>query len=122
MKQSGLSNTEKSIIAECLKHFNKVRYQLYCYVVMDDHVHLIAKPIADSILSKIIHTWKSYTAHKLVKELNRRSPVWQDEYQDRIIRDEDELKQKAEYILTNPKRKWGIDVDYEWAGLAQRDY
>jgi putative transposase len=30
------------------------------------------------------------------------SPVWQRNYYERVVRDEDELRQIAEYILNNP--------------------
>jgi hypothetical protein len=34
------------------------------------------------------------------------TPVWQDEYFDRIVRGEAELSQKAQYILGNPFKRW----------------
>ena len=34
--------------------------------------------------------------------------VWQEDYFERIVRDEEELNRIREYILTNPSR-WGSD-------------
>jgi hypothetical protein len=42
--------------------------------------------------------------------------VWQFEYFDRIVRDEDELLQKLRYILGNPWKRWPGIEGYEWVG------
>ena len=72
---------------------------------MDDHVHVIVAPRPGFELSSLLHTWKSFTSHQLVKSLGRVALVWLDESCDRIIRDEQELTEKAHYILTNPQRR-----------------
>jgi hypothetical protein len=70
-------------------------------------------------LQQIVQSWKSYTAHELQKKFQRGVPVWQDEYFDRIVRDESELQQKANYILGNPRKRWPELEDYPWAWFAQ---
>jgi hypothetical protein len=62
-----------------------------------------------------LHSWKSFTANGLRKLRERAVPVWQDEYFDRIVRDEEDLIQKAEYILGNPVKRWPETEDYPWA-------
>ncbi len=49
-----------------------------------------------------IHSWKSLTANRLQRDNDRRGRVWQDEYFDRIVRDEKEFAQKFDYIQGNP--------------------
>jgi REP element-mobilizing transposase RayT len=83
---------------------------------MDDHVHVLVLPLADHLLQQIVHSWKSFTANGLRKLRERAVPVWQDEYFDRIVRDEADLIQKAEYILGNPVKRWPETEDYPWAG------
>jgi hypothetical protein len=53
-------------------------------------------------LNQIVQTWKSYSAYKLQRDFCRCNRIWQDEYFDRIVRDQDELNEKAQYILNNP--------------------
>lgn len=82
-------------------------------VVMDDHVHLLVRPFAPFSLSKLVHTWKSYSAHQLVK-LGMRAPVWQDECYDSIIRDQVHRAAVIEYIRHNPARRWPGIEEYPW--------
>lgn len=112
--QPVLSEPERTLTASAIKHFQIQRYKLYCYVVMDDHVHCIIAPQRDWPLSKLLHSWKSFTAHALAKQHHRLAPIWQDESYDRIIRDEVELLEKALYIVTNPERRWPGQQDYRW--------
>jgi len=83
---------------------------------MDDHVHVLVFPLASHFLQQIVHSWKSFTANGLRKLRERAVPVWQDEYFDRIVRDEADLIQKAEYILGNPVKRWPETKEYPWAG------
>jgi arginyl-tRNA synthetase len=87
---------------------------------MDDHVHVLVQPQPEHNLASIEHSWKSYSANRLQREHGWQGQVWQDESYDRIVRDEDELHQKAYYILTNPQRRWMKDVDYKWVYLNQQ--
>jgi len=47
----------------------------------------------------------------------RKGSIWLQEGFDRIIRDENELMEKCEYVLTNPIRRWPEVRDYKWAGM-----
>jgi hypothetical protein len=40
--------------------------------------------------------------------------IWQDEYFDRIVRDEKEFMQKLDYIVNNPWKRWPNIQDYPW--------
>ncbi len=81
---------------------------------MDDHVHVLVKTFDEWPLEKLIQAWKSYTAHKLVNAFGRKSPFWQDEYFDRVIRNDTEYFKKAQYILNNPLKRWPDWPDYPW--------
>jgi len=66
------------------------------------------KPVPDSIPT-IVRSFKSAVT-KQINEIrsNRGAPVWQRNYYEHIIRNENEYKQIAEYIVDNP-RKWQED-------------
>jgi REP element-mobilizing transposase RayT len=62
-------------------------------------------------LRVIVRTFKSATAKRLnSRRRTRGSAVWQDDYHEHIIRDEDDLNRVRQYILDNP-RKWAEDPD-----------
>jgi putative ATPase len=111
-----LSPEERSLIKDALIFGADKRYKLYAYVVMDDHVHCVILPIEDNEVPDIVHTWKSYTTNQLQRKHERKGTVWDSEYYDRIIRDDAELNEKCEYVITNPQRRWPDIGEYEWCG------
>ena len=108
-----LSRSERDIVVTTLRHFAGEPYGLHAAVVMDDHVHVLVTPFADQPLHKILHSWKSFTAHILVK-LGRTSPVWTPEYYDTIIRNEAHHRSAMHYIAENPSRRWPGVTGYRW--------
>ena len=92
------------------------RYHLHAYVVMDDHVHVVLMPQADEDLSQILHTWKSYTTNQMQQKFERKGRVWDSEYHNRLIREQSDLVEKCEYVITNPQRRWPEIKDYKWVG------
>jgi len=118
VNQPVLSPVERDIVKSTLFHFEGVRYIIYAYVVMDDHVHLLVQPLIDWQLEKLVQSWKRFSAARIKENSGREIPIWEHEYMDRIIRDEKEFLQKANYILTNPVRRWPEVVDYPWVGLG----
>jgi hypothetical protein len=101
-----------ALVADSIRHFDGQRYKLLAYVIMDDHVHVLVLPFEENSLEHILHSWKSFTAKRLRSFWRRSSPVWQDEYFDRVIRDEAELIEKTRYILGNPPKRWSEIQDY----------
>lgn len=97
------------VVIENLKHFDGDRYRLHAWCVMPNHVHVVVEPLAGNQLGDILHSWKSYTAHKI-----GRGPIWQSEYYDHLIRDEADYLRCVEYTLDNPA-KAGLK-DWKWIG------
>ena len=116
-RQEELRPEERQLIISVLRHFDGTRYNLHAYVVMNDHVHVIVEPIAGSNLSNITHSWKSFTANQLQTKFKRQGAIWQDESFDRIVRDEAEYLEKAQYINNNPFKRWPDLSEYEWIGF-----
>jgi REP element-mobilizing transposase RayT len=116
-RRSGLSPAEREIVFNAIRHFDGSRYALLAVVVMDDHVHVLVRPFPGELLSKILHSWKSFSAHVLVNA-GRTAPVWLDEYRDSIIRDPVHLAQAARYIAKNPTQRWPEAERYPWVLVA----
>ena len=117
--QTELTPEERGVTMSALRHFDGSRYDLFIGVVMHDHVHVLIKPLEKYLLQEIMHSWKSFTAHKLLQDFSRGAPIWQDEYFDRIVRDEREFLDKAQYILYNPLKTWPEVEDYPWVWVKQ---
>jgi REP element-mobilizing transposase RayT len=69
--QAPLSEGERRITAETIQHFDGERFTLFAFVVMDDHVHAIVEPRSGQSVDGIVHSWKSFSAHRLQKETGR---------------------------------------------------
>jgi leucyl-tRNA synthetase len=92
------------VVASALEHFDTDRYFLHSYVVMPNHVHVLVTLPKDAEIEKTMHSWKSFTAKEINKLRGSEGPVWQREYYDRIIRDEEHFANVFEYIQKNPER------------------
>src|SRR6202046_3493679 len=101
-----LSEEERDLAALSLRHFDGRRYRLHAYVVMNDHVHVIVEPYPDFRLEDILHSWKSFSAKCIGGHRQHVGPLWQDEYFDRVIRNDVEYQQKCGYALDNPFKRW----------------
>jgi putative transposase len=119
--QPELSSFERDEIAAALHQQNTKRYQLIAFVIMNDHVHVIFRPNAMVRLEELVQSWKSYTSHLLCKKPGRMSPVWLDEYFDRLVRNERELAEKIDYIKGNPWKRWPDLEQYPWLWIAGDD-
>ncbi|HJW38209.1 MAG TPA: MqnA/MqnD/SBP family protein [Candidatus Udaeobacter sp.] len=97
------SNTAH-IVAEALCFFEGQRYHLDAFVLMPNHVHVLVQPLPGFRLSEIVHSWKSYTARKINKALDRSGALWMQESFDRIVRDWDSLVRYRAYIAKNPEK------------------
>lgn len=103
-----------NIVIENWKNFDKQRYDLIAYVVMPNHVHVLIRVYEKNSLSKIVHSWKSYSSKKMRDYLNMAGKLakcrttalpdigWQADYWDRFIRDEKHFSRVIEYIHFNP--------------------
>ena len=112
--QRDLDPTERDLVAEALRYFQGSRYSLTAWVVMNDHVHVIVQPEVEWSLTRVLHSWKSFTAHKLVKAYGRAAPIWLPESYDRLVRNEIELARFTRYIVQNPRRRWPAVGEYKW--------
>lgn len=84
---------------------------------MNDHVHALLRPVGTHKLEEIVHSLKSFTAKQIRRQSRVGGKVWQNEYFDRVVRDQREFKEKAAYILNNPLKRWPEWEDYPWVGF-----
>ena len=99
---------------------------------MPDHVHILIEPrirrdASDATefysLTEILHTIKSFTAHKINKAEQKSGRVWGRESLDRLIRSESDLREKFEYITRNP---WNAGIarpgeGYSWVWYPAKE-
>ncbi len=119
--QADFAPDERTMIQSALFFFDGQRYKVNAFVVMNDHIHVLVLPFDEHPLEKIVQSWKTFTSGEMRKRSGRPLPIWKHEYMDRIVRDEAEYLKFANYILTNPVRRWPEVTDYTWVGLGADD-
>ena len=112
-----LTPAARQVVLNACKFFDRQRYQIFCLVVMPDHVHMLMQPLEKSdnkfwSLSSILHSMKSYSSKQIPQVMKHIGTVWQDERHDHIVRDEREFQAFWEYIRQNPV-KAGLSVTPE---------
>jgi REP element-mobilizing transposase RayT len=85
--QQELNSSKRDLVMAAIRKFDRQRYEIAAFVVMDDHVHALLAPLSPYQLQAILHSWKSFTAHQMGRN-KRLGRVWQDEYFDRIMRND----------------------------------
>lgn len=91
-----------SIVQDSLFYGDRERYALAAWCIMPTHVHVLIEQFENFPLAKIIHGWKSFTAHALNRHEERSGAVWRREYFDRFMRSEEQFAWTLEYIERNP--------------------
>jgi len=101
------------------------RIDLYAAVVMPDHVHLLLSPLRDREgwpfpLVDILQCMKSATAHGINRLLQASGPVWEEESFDHVLRSDEHLMEKAEYLRQNPVRRGLVrrPEEYRWLWVS----
>ncbi len=95
-------------------------YALGGYVVMPNHVHMLATPRVDP--PQFLKTIKGYSARAANKVLGRSGqPFWQSESYDHWVRDVREYERIRDYIENNPVRAGLVSApeDYRWSSAYQ---
>jgi REP element-mobilizing transposase RayT len=91
---------------EFLLHQNKKLYELAAFAIMNNHVHILFKPLQS--LSKVMQRIKGVSAKKINELQSKSGRFWADDYYDKAIRDERHFWVVYEYIKNNPLKISGI--------------
>jgi putative transposase len=103
-----------AIAQQTLLHFDEERYNLLAWVVMPNHMHVLAQLRRAYPLSKVLQSWKGYIANQSNKVLGRHGTFWQHEYYDRYIRNADHYRNAIAYIEGNPVKARLVDAPEKW--------
>ncbi|TAK59350.1 MAG: hypothetical protein EPO24_07970 [Bacteroidetes bacterium] len=111
------------IVSDALHYHDGKEYNLLCFCIMPNHVHLVFsvgeyshqyKGKFGHLLSPILFSLKRFTAREGNKILCRNGSFWQHESYDHIVRDEWELHRIINYVLENPVKARLVKQWNEW--------
>ena len=79
--------------------------------LMPDHLHWL---IADAArMQQLAESFKSYSTY-VARTLGHGPELWQRSYRDHLLRDEEDVRRVAEYIIQNPVRGGLVDEAHEY--------
>ena len=96
---------------------NKDLYELVAFSIMPNHVHMLFKQNTE--LPKIMKQIKGATAFKINKILHRKGIFWEENYYDRVIRDEAHFEQVYDYISHNAIKAELSDAKERFYGIYE---
>jgi putative transposase len=102
-----------NITAEAFHHFDGKRYALGEFVIMPNHVHLLAwfPPDCEGMKAQC-KAWKRYTAVQINRALHRQGHFWQGESYDHLVRSTAQMEHYQTYIAENPTKARLRDGEY----------
>jgi len=111
-----------TLVIDNWHRFDGARYHLHAWVVMPNHAHVVIAVEPGQSLSRIVDSWKSYTATAINRCLKRRGQLWQKDYWDRVIRDEKHFISAVDYIHGNPVKARLVDRAEDWQWSSARKW
>ncbi len=90
------------IVANSFHHFDGERYALLDFVVMPNHVHLIASFPDEVSMVQQCESWKHFTAMQINRKLGNKGRFWQQDSFDHLVRSEEQFRYLRQYIADNP--------------------
>ncbi len=100
------------IVADSLLHFDGQRYRMGDFVVMPNHVHLLAAFATAEAMKDQCDSWLHYTAFQINKAIGEKGKFWQQEPFDHLVRSLEQYEYLRHYIADNPHK----------AGLRSGEY
>lgn len=92
------------VVADNLQHFHGINYHLGDFVVMPNHVHILACLLGTIEIEAQCRSWKRYTARTINTMLGRRGRFWQEESFDHLVRTPEQFVYLRRYIAENPRK------------------
>lgn len=92
------------IVGDSLLHFDGDRYRMGDFVVMPNHVHLLAAFANPDQMRTQFDSWLHYTAVQINREISGSGRFWQPEPFDHLVRNSQQYEYLRDYIAKNPQK------------------
>lgn len=96
------------IVGDSLRHADGEKYELTDFIVMPNHVHLLAAFQDERGMLDQCESWKHWTARLINRQLEQTGRFWQQDGFDHLVRSEEQFRHFRKYIASNP-RKAGLN-------------
>ena len=90
-------------------------FQLYEFVLMPNHIHLLLAPKPAIALERTMQFIKGGYSHRFRKETGSRLEIWERSFTNHRIRDWDDYEKHRRYIRLNPVRAGLAEFPHDYA-------
>ena len=101
-----------AIVAESLRRFDGQRYLLGDFVVMPNHVHVLACLQGATDVLDQCYSWKRHMATKINRAMGRQGRFWHEESFDHLVRGPEQFDRLRLYIADNPREAGLLPGEY----------
>lgn len=131
----------RDIVIESLQHCMETKgLNLYAYVIMSNHIHLIVRADEGFELSNIIRDFKRHTSKQIISSIKNevesrrewmltifsigedKHEFWQKDNHPFLLYSNEMIKQKLNYIHQNPVRAGLVDEAHEYVYSSARNF
>ena len=106
------------IVADSLLHFDGERYQMGDFVVMPNHVHLLAVFQNEEGMREQCDSWLHFTAVQINRAMGEKGKFWQQEPFDHLVRSPEQYHYLRKYIAKNPQKAKLTTGEYHYRCYA----
>ena len=107
------------ILKESLKYYEEYNYELICYCLMTNHIHLLVCANEKETEDLIKRTHSIYSRY-FNKKYNYVGHLWQDKYFSELIENDAQMLETSRYIHLNPVKAKMVEEakDYKWSSYS----
>ena len=92
------------VVCEMKRLHDEGEVRSIAWVLMPNHLHWLFQLGEQGDLAQVIKSFKARSARRVNKALGRKGTLWQRAYFDHAIRKEENIREIARYIISNPIR------------------
>ena len=92
------------IVAKALSYFDAERYRLGDFIIMPNHVHLLAAFPTPEQMRAQCASWLRFSAREINKQTGEQGHFWQQEPFDHLVRSASQYDYLRQYIADNPTK------------------
>lgn len=97
-------NLARTTIHEIVRLHTMDQVNTIAWVLMPDHLHWLVQLKDHAALHDVMKSFKGRSSRRTNLLLNRKGPIWQRAYHDHALRENENIRDMALYIILNPLR------------------
>jgi len=100
------------IVGDALMHFDGQRYRMGDFIVMPNHIHLLAAFTSAEQMLAQFDSWTHFSAVKINRMIGTKGKFWQHEPFDHLVRSVEQYEYLRRYIAQNPEKAKLSEEEY----------